>query len=279
MALPLVTNIDAMVTQSALTVSGLKKSIALQRLGTGFRINTAKDDAAGLAISDGMTSQIRGLTQARRNANDGISLAQTTEGALAGTTVQLQRMRELIVQAANGSNSTANLAAIQAEIKQNLQEIDRISTQTSFNGIYVLATADAVVRFQVGAMDTQTISVTLAALNATNIGVSSIDVNLFSTTTNDTVTGVYLATIDSAIGSVNSLRANLGAVQNRFTSITASQDSAINNTSTALSLIKDADYAVETTAFASASVLQQAGVAVLAQANQQPQQLLQLLPR
>lgn len=279
MALPLVTNIDAMVTQSALTVSGLKKSIALQRLGTGFRINTAKDDAAGLAISDGMTSQIRGLTQARRNANDGISLAQTTEGALAGTTVQLQRMRELIVQAANGSNSTANLAAIQAEIKQNLQEIDRISTQTSFNGIYVLATAGAVVRFQVGAMDTQTISVTLAALNATNIGVSSIDVAKFSSTLNDTVTGVYLATIDSAIGSVNSLRANLGAVQNRFTSITASQDSAINNTSTALSLIKDADYAVETTAFASASVLQQAGVAVLAQANQQPQQLLQLLPR
>lgn len=279
MALPLVTNIDAMVTQSALTVSGLKKSIALQRLGTGFRINTAKDDAAGLAISDGMVSQVRGLTQARRNANDGISLAQTTEGALAGTTAQLQRMRELIVQAANGTNSTANLSAIQAEIAQNLAEIDRISTQTAFNGIYVLATADAVVRFQVGAMDTQTISVTLAALNATNIGVSTIDVTLFSSTANDSTTGIYLATIDSAIGSVNSLRANLGAVQNRFTSITASQDSAINNTAAALSLIKDADYAVETTAFASASVLQQAGVAVLAQANQQPQQLLQLLPR
>jgi flagellin len=279
MALPLNTNLEAMTTQAALTTSSQKKATAMQRLGTGARINSAKDDAAGLAIAGGMESQVRGLTQARRNANDGISLAQTTEGALAGTTFQLQRMRELIVQAANGTNSTANLAAIQAEIKQNLAEIDRISTQTAFNGIKVLATADAVISFQVGAMDSETISVTLAQLNATNIGVSSIDVTQFSSTANAGTTGVYLATIDSAIGSVNSLRANLGAVQNRFTSITASQDAAINNTAAALSLVKDADYAAETTAFAAASVLQKAGLSVLAQANQQPQDLLVLLPR
>jgi flagellin len=183
MALPPNTNIDAMVSQAALTISGQKKSIAIQRLGTGFRINSAKDDAAGLAISNGMVSQVSGLTQARRNANDGISLAQTTEGALAGTTAQLQRMRELIVAAQNPEQSQ-NLAAIQEEISQLTAEINHTSTETS-----------------------------------------------------------------------------------------------LNNTAAALNLVQDADYAAETAAFASASVLQQAGVAVLAEANQQPQQLLNLLPK
>lgn len=274
MALKLNTNVDAMVTQAALTISGQKKSIALQRLGTGFRINTAKDDAAALAISDGMVSQVRGLTQARRNANDGISLAQTTEGALAGTTAQLQRMRELIVAAAAAQNPEENqdLAAVQQEISQNLAEIDRISTQTSFNGIAVLSGTQDSVTFQVGATDGQAVTVALPKTDATTLGIDTLDVS--GSTTQDN-----LARIDSAINQVNSLRANLGAVQNRLASITASQDAAINNTAAALSQIKDADYAVETTAFASASVLQQAGVAVLAQANQQPQELLKLLPK
>lgn len=271
MALKLNANVDAMVTQAALTISGQKKSIALQRLGTGFR---TKDDAAALAISDGMVSQVRGLTQARRNANDGISLAQTTEGALAGTTAQLQRMRELIVAAAAAQNPEENqdLAAIQQEISQNLAEIDRISTQTSFNGIAVLSGTQDSVTFQVGATDGQAVTVALPKTDATTLGIDTLDVS--ESTTQDN-----LARIDSAINQVNSLRANLGAVQNRLASITASQDAAINNTAAALSQIKDADYAVETTAFASASVLQQAGVAVLAQANQQPQELLNLLPR
>lgn len=274
MALSLNTNIDAMVSQAALTISGQKKSIAIQRLGTGFRINTAKDDAAGLAISDGMISQVRGLTQARRNANDGISLVQTTEGALAGTTAQLQRMRELIVAAAAAQNpeQNQNLAAIQQEISQNLAEIDRICTQTSFNGIAVLNGTQDSVTFQVGATDGQAVTVPLPKMDTTTLGVDTLDVSGAATQDN-------LARIDSALNQVNSLHANLGAVQNQLTSITASQDSAINNTAAALSQIKDADYAAETTAFASASVLQQAGVAVLAQANQQPQQILNLLPR
>lgn len=274
MALKPTINIDEMVSQAALTISGQKKSIAMQRLGTGFRINSAKDDAAGLAISDGMVSQVRGLTQARRNANDGISLAQTTEGALAGTTSQLERMRELIVAAAAAQNPEENqdLAAIQQEISQNLAEIDRISTQTSFNGIAVLNGTHDSVTFQVGATDGQAVTVPLPKMNATTLGVDTLDVSGAPIQDN-------LARIDSAISQINTLRADLGAVQNRFTSITASQDSAINNTAAALSHIKDADYAAETTAFASASVLQQAGVAVLAQANQQPDELLALLPR
>jgi len=271
MALTPKTNIDAMVAQAALTTSGLKKSIAIQRLGTGARINAAKDDAAGLAISDGMVAQVRGLTQARRNANDGISLAQTTEGALAGTTAQLQRMRELVVQAQSPEQSQ-DLAAIQQEISQNLVEIDRISTQTSFNGIAVLSGIQNSFAFQVGATDGEAITIPLSKMDATTLGVDTLDVN--SAATQDD-----LARIDSAINQVNSLRADLGAAQNRLASITASQDSAINNTAAALSPVKDADYAVETTAFSSASVLQQAGVAVLAQENQQPQQILNLLPR
>jgi flagellin len=271
MALKPTINIDEMVSQAALTISGQKKSIAMQRLGTGFRINSAKDDAAGLAISDGMVSQVRGLTQARRNANDGISLAQTAEGALVGTTSQLQRMRELIVAAAAAQNPEENqdLAAIQQEISQNLAEIDRISTQTSFNGIAVLNGTHDSVTFQVGATDGQAVTVPLPKINATTLGVDTLDVSGAPTQDN-------LARIDSAISQVNTLRVDLGAVENRFVS---SQDPAINNTAAALSHIKDADYAAETTAFASASVLQQAGVAVLAQANQQPEHLLLLLPR
>lgn len=271
MALKPTTNIDEMVSQAALTRSGQKKSIATQRLGTGYRINTAKDDAAGLTISDSMESQVRKLTQVRRNANDGIHLAQATEGALAGTTAQLQRMRELIVMAQSPEQSQ-NLAAIQEEISQNLAEINRISTQTSFNGIAVLSGTQDSVTFQVGATDQQAVTVPLPKMDATTLSVDTLDVS--SATAQDN-----LERIDSAINQVNSLRADLGAIQNRFTSITASQDSAINNTAAALSLVQDADYAAETTAFASASVLQQAGVAVLEQANQMPDQLLHLLPR
>jgi flagellin len=271
MALTLNTNIDAMTAQAELTISGKKKSIAIQRLGTGFRINTAKDDAAGLSISDGMVSQVRGLTQARRNANDGISLAQTTEGALAGTTAQLQRMRELVVIAQSPEQSQ-NLAAIQEEILQNLAEITRISTQTSFNNLAVLSGDQDSVTFQVGATDGQGITLALPKVDATTLGVDTLDVSSASSQDN-------LVRIDSAIGQVNSLRANLGSIQNRFTSITASLDSAISNSATALSSVKDADYAAETTAFASANVLQQAGISVLAEANQMPEQILRLLPK
>ncbi len=280
----IITNYDAMVARAALDVSARNKSTAIQRLATGFRINTARDDAAGLAIADFMESQVRGLTQARRNGNDGVSLAQTAEGALTGTTSALKRIRELTVQALNTALYTPeNRSAMQLEVAQNILEINRISEQTAFNGLELLNTALNTVTFQIGAMDSQNISVVLNKMDAaslklpgTAIDVSSIDIAQDATTL---LGSSYLSLIDAAVTQVNTLRAELGAVQNRFTAIVSSLDAAINNTAASLSGIRDTDYAAETTAFASASVIQQAGIAVLAQANQQPQLLLSLLPR
>ncbi len=220
MTLPLNTDIDAMVTQAELTTSGQKKSIAIQRLGTGFRINTAKDDAAGLAITDGMESQVRGLTQARRNANDGISLAQTTEGAMAGVTWQLQRIRELIVTAQDPEQSQKNLAAIQEEISLCTAEITRISTETSFNNIAALSGTQDSVTFQAGATDGQDITLALPKVDTATLGIDTLDVS--SVATQDD-----LVCIDSAIDQVNSLRATLGETQGRLLSAVADQDQGI----------------------------------------------------
>jgi len=278
----IITNYDAMVARAALDVSARNKSTAIQRLATGFRINTARDDAAGLAIADFMESQVRGLTQARRNANDGISLAQTAEGALAGTTSALKRIRELTVQALNTAIYTAeNRSAMQLEVSQNIEEIDRISLQTAFNGLPLLATDGNSVMFQIGAMDSQNIQVLLSKMDAASMtfggqNVASIDI---AQSAPALLSSSYLALIDAAVTQVDTLRAELGAVQNRFTAITSSLDAAINNTAASLSAIRDTDYAAETTAFASASVIQKAGVSVLSQANQQPELLLSLLPR
>lgn len=278
----IITNYDAMVARAALDVSARNKSTAIQRLATGFRINTARDDAAGLAIADFMESQVRGLTQARRNANDGISLAQTAEGALAGTTSALKRIRELTVQALNTAIYTAeNRSAMQLEVSQNIAEIDRISLQTAFNGLPLLATDGNSVMFQIGAMDSQNIQVVLSKMDSASMtfgghNVAGIDI---AQSAPGLLSAGYLALIDAAVTQVDTLRAELGAVQNRFTAITSSLDAAINNTAASLSAIRDTDYAAETTAFASASVIQKAGVSVLSQANQQPELLLSLLPR
>lgn len=272
MALPLNTNIDAMLAQAALTLSGQRKSLAIQRLGTGFRINAAKDDAAGLALADSMVAQVRGLTQARRNANDGISLAQTTEGALGGITGQLQRMRELVVQAANGGNSP-NLATMQEEISQHLREITRISTEASFNDIAVLSGVQDSVTFQTGVNDEQPIALALPKVDATTLGLDALDVGNDGGQTQD-----CLARIDSACDQLNSLLTTLGETQSRLHIANTSLGEGIADVAMAFGLVKDADYAIESSNFVEASVLQQAGLAVLARANLQPAQILALLP-
>ena len=354
---------------------------AIERLSSGLRINSAKDDAAGQAIANRFTANIKGLTQAGRNANDGISIAQTTEGALNEMNNNLQRIRELSVQAANGTNSASDLQSIQAEIGQRLAEINRVSDQTQFNGVKVLADGAAPITIQVGANDNETISIGLSAINQKTLGLDGFnvgatsgpiteikfeDVNgvthsadtslnlsnipggltandftLHGYGTYDDATGTWdhyalkdtsgntyaignqtvieadptnanfgqvtfdfvdaattqaakdtydadvtaglastqnpLKAIDDAMKKVDSLRSDLGAIQNRFESTIANLNNTVTNLSAARSRIEDADYATEVSNMTRAQILQQAGTAVLAQANQVPQTMLSLL--
>lgn len=377
------TNVMSLNAQRNLTTSQSQLSTALQRLSSGLRINSAKDDAAGLAISERFTTQIRGLNQAVRNANDGISLAQTGEGALAEITNNLQRIRELAVQSANATNSASDRAALDAEVQQRIAEIDRISKQTSFNGQKILDGSFGSATFQVGANVGETISVSLStdmrasaignvttvtgasfdmsdadatsggnvqldftdaaaaalgsvtvaagstaqqaaeAINGANIaGVSAFvndsgelqilssepvtmaETNSSGTGTNtlgldtlstaletvsatasitavavDTVGGANfaIARVDAALTAVNALRGDLGAVQNRFESTIVNLQTVSENLEASRSRIRDADFAAETAALTKSQILQQAGTAVLAQANAIPQNVLSLL--
>lgn len=250
--------------------SALAKS--MQRLSSGLRINSAKDDAAGLAISDRMTSQIRGLNQAARNANDGISLAQTAEGALQESTNILQRMRELAVQSANGTNSDADRDSLQAEVTQLIKELDRIATDTKFNGITLLGGLPAAT-FQVGADEGQVITFSIAAADAATLGVAATNTDI------STIGGAQTAitAVDGAIVKIDAIRGDLGAVQNRFEYTIANLQNVSENLSAARSRILDADIAQETSAMTKNNILQQAGVSILAQANQIPQLALSLL--
>ncbi len=372
------TNIASLNAQRNLNSSQSVLNTSLQRLSSGLRINSAKDDAAGLAISERMTAQIRGLNQAGRNASDGISLAQTAEGALTEVTNMLQRIRELAVQSRNATNSTNDRAALDTEAQQLRSEINRIASQTQFNGVNLLDGSFANQAFQVGANAGQTItvsdivnandtalgtysaaSVTGAAataftaitagdltINTVSVGAVALDtsateraagirdainsvadqtgvyarndtattVTLVSTTGNIVVafagasattatTGLTAATttattatgfgtldvsttagadtaitqMDAALDAVNTARATLGAIQSRFESVVASIQTTSENLSSARSRIQDADFAMETAALTRAQVLQQAGVAMLAQANAVPQNVLALL--
>jgi len=376
------TNASSLNSQRALSATNGSLATTLQRLSSGFRINSAKDDAAGLAISERFSTQIRGLNQAQRNANDGISLSQTAEGALGEVSNNLQRMRELAVQASNGTNNQGDRDALNFEVTQLKAEIQRMAEQTFFNGVRLLDGSLGSLVFQIGANAGETITVsglanvTNAALggsysrttanvnataltgfataiaaggvtiNGTSIGaiagaanaqeragqlveainrVSSTtgvgasydavtgDVSFVSSatfavagTTNDaavagfannaaigtttTTTGITalnvssysgaqaaIGQIDNALSTVNSARANLGAIQNRFTSAVASLGTATENLSNSRSRIKDADFAKETAELARTQILQQAGTAMLAQANQLPQSVLSLL--
>ncbi len=374
MALGINTNVASLNAQNQLGKSQNLSDQALQRLSSGLRINSAKDDAAGLAISTRFSAQISGLNVATRNANDGISLAQTAEGALDEITNNLQRIRELAVQAANATNSDSDRAALNDEVEQRINEIDRISSQTAFNGLKVLDGSFGKENFQVGANAGETISIDLeqstrkdkigelassavigdSAITVANdiqIKVGNGDYVTVDRETGDTtedviekingsgVTGVYavgsesnpgtsgidqitlisssdftysvdggsteiertletngdssflssvsvedvaganeaILRIDSALDSVNSLRGELGAVQNRFESTIANLSTSVENLSASNSRILDADFAAETAKLSKSQVLQQAGISVLAQANARPQQVLSLL--
>jgi flagellin len=274
MALIIGTNIASLNAQRNLSSTQGMLNKSMERLSSGLRINSAKDDAAGLAISNRMTSQIRGLNQAVRNANDGISLAQTAEGALGEATNLLQRMREIAVQAANDTNTAEDRDSLDAEYQELILEIDRISTDTQFNNQNILdgtfATTGFV--FHVGANADQTIAVTIADAGSIALGIpatSSVDTQALSNTA--------LGEIDAAITAVDTIRGDLGATQSRLESTIANLSNVSENISAARSRILDADIAAETSAMTKASILQQAGVAVLAQANQTPQLALSLL--
>jgi flagellin len=274
MALGINTNVASLNAQNQLGRSQNLGNEALQRLSSGLRINSAKDDAAGLAISTRFDAQVRGLTVAQRNANDGISLAQTAEGALNEVTNNLQRIRELAVQAANGTNSADDKTALQQEVTDRLAEIDRLVSDTKFNDVEVLNGPATAIVFQVGANSGENISIDLSgnAMDTTTLTVNGLDV-----TGDNATVGAEIDKVDAALTAVNDFRGKLGAVQNRFESTIANLGTSIENLSAANSRILDADFASESAKLAKSNVLQQAGISVLAQANARPNQVLSLL--
>ena len=251
---------------------------SLERLSTGLRINSAKDDAAGLAIGERFTSQVRGLNQAARNTNDAISLVQTAEGALKEVSSNLQRIRELAVQSVNATNSDSDRDALDGEVQQLLAEIDRVAAKTEFNGTALLDGTFAAQSFQVGANAGDTITIT-------QIGSTGTAQLLSGGTFSTTVVGVStvsdavdaISNIDIALSEVNSSRASLGAYQNRFESVIASVQTTSENLSASRSRVVDADFAQETANLTKAQILQQSGIAMLSQANSVPQNVLALL--
>lgn len=271
------TNTLSLLTQNNLSKSQSALSTSIERLSSGLRINSAKDDAAGQAISNRFTSQINGLNQASRNANDGISMSQTAEGALNEINNNLQRIRELTVQAKNGTNSDTDLTSLQDEVTARLAEIDRVASKTTFNGINLLdgtAGTAGKVNIQVGANDGDTITIDLSAAKSdtTTLGVKALDMTTASAS-GDT----SLDTIDAAIAKIDTARSGLGATQNRFESTISNLNNTVTNLSSAQSRIQDADYATEVSAMSRAQILQQAGTSVLAKANQSSQNVLSLL--
>jgi flagellin len=242
---------------------------SMERLSSGYRINRGGDDAAGLGISERMRAQSRGLGQAQRNIQDGISMVQTTEGNLDEVHSMLQRVRELAVQFKSGSLSATDRAAITAEVSQLASEIERIGAQSEFNGIKLLNAASTVT-FQVGANDTDTITVGLVQLT----GNSGVGVSYFTLATTGTQD---ISEIDTAINNVSSFRATLGAVQNRLEHSLAAAGTYQENLVAAESRIRDVDMAAEMVNYTKYSILAQAGQSMLAQANQSPQSVLQLL--
>ncbi|MCB5162860.1 flagellin [Marinomonas algarum] len=294
MALYVNTNTSSLSAQRQLMGSANSLDTSFERLSSGQRINSASDDSAGLLISNRLTSQVNGLNQSVRNANDGISLAQTAEGALDETTNMLQRMRTLSIQSANGSNSDKDRVAIQQEVEQLSTEINRIASDTTFGGENLLdGTYNGV--YQVGADSNQTISFTLASGGTANsidyaanggFTMSGLSANSAttpqvsqSTASVSTVANAQsmIDVLDTMIAAVDSKRSELGAVQNRFGSTITNLSNITENVSAARSRIRDTDFAEETAKLTSSQILQQASSSILAQANQRPQTALSLL--
>jgi flagellin len=270
MSLRIQTNVEAFDAHRNLVNTEKKMSSAMERLSSGFRINRAADDAAGLAISEKLLAQIGGLAQAQRNAQDAVSLVQTGEGALAEVQSMLQRVRDLAVEFNNGTLSASDKTAIGSEVAQLCAEIANIGSQTAFNGINLLA-GGATITFQVGADDGQTISV--SGINLFGSGSTfSVDSNLF------TFSGtVSLSAIDAAIQNVSTSRSNFGSVQNRIEHTLNNLATYEENLQSSESRIRDVDMASEMVEFTKLQILNQAGTAMLAQANSAPQSVLSLL--
>ena len=270
------TNVNALFAQNSLKVNDRSLSKAMEQLSTGSRINSAKDDAAGLAISTTMTAQIRGLSQAVRNANDGISMLQTAEGAMVEQTNMLQRMRELAVQASTATYSTTQRGYLNTEFTALNSQIDNIADQTKWNGSTLLdaaSTASGTYAFVVGA-SSETISVTIA--NVTNVATTGLNTAASAVSTSASAIAAVL-TIDTALATINSARATIGAGINQLTYAADNLNNVITNTTASRSQIMDTDYATATTQLARSQIIQQAATAMLAQANQSPQSVLALL--
>lgn len=270
MGLRINTNLPALNAGRNLNRSSAALNQSLERLGSGLRINRAADDAAGLAIAEGFRSQVRGTQMAQRNAQDGVSLVQTAEGALSETTNILQRVRELSVQAANGTQSDANRASLNGEVQQLLAQIESIARETDYNGIRVLSAAQTLT-LQAGPKNGQTLTVALTGAKTNDLGVNAVAVSSMASAVS------AISTIDTAIKSVATLRSTLGAYQNRLEFTVNTLAIQEENSAASESAIRDADIAKETITFTRNQIMVSAGISVLAQANLVPQSALALL--
>jgi flagellin len=269
------TNFASLNAQRNLSVSQNALATSLQRLSSGLRVNSAKDDAAGLAIAERMNAQVKGMNVAMRNANDAISMSQTAEGALGKVGDMLQRMRELAVQSANATNSTSDRANLDTEFQELALEITRVAGGTKFNGLAIIGADAGALAFQVGAGttadDTITVTTTNMATDATITAVTGGDVTSAANAT------TAINDIDTAIDTVTTQRATFGAVQNRFDSVIGNLQISVENQAASRSRIMDADFAAETANLSRNQILQQAGTAMLAQANALPNGVMALL--
>ena len=265
------TNVAALFAQQSLKVNERNQTNAIRQLSTGSRVNTAADDAAGMAIGQSMKAQVNGLNQAVRNLNDGVNMMQTAEGALGETTNMLQRMRELAVQSGNGTLSTSQRGYLQLEFSALSSQIDKISTDTKWNDVSVLSSTTTFT-FQAGMTSGQTVAVVISGMNVADLGLSAA-------ASVGTITNAIgsLALLDTAIGSVNSQRAKIGAGINQMTYAVDNVSNVAANVAASRSTIMDTDYATASTQLSKTQIIQQAATAMLAQANQQPQSVLALL--
>jgi len=268
------TNISAIKAANASNSANKMLGTAMERLSTGKRINSAKDDAAGLAIATSMTAQIKGMSQGVRNANDGISLAQTAEGALSEVSNMLQRVRELAVQGASGTYQTSDRTAMQSEVTNLTQQIDDVLTNTKFNGNALFSKVTGTNKtfdIQTGANNGDKVTLTSTGIDGTKINAAALDV------TTAALASTTITNVDSGLADVNATRASLGAGQNRLESAVNNLTNNVANLSDARSRIEDTDYSAETTQMAKAQILSQASTAMIAQANQSQQNVLSLL--
>jgi flagellin len=268
------TNVGALKAANASNAAGKMLGTAMERLSSGKRINSAKDDAAGLAIATNMTAQVRGMNQAIRNANDGIALAQTADGGLNEVTNMLQRVRELAVQSKSGTYQASDRTNLQAEVTQLQSQIDDILTNTKFNGVTLYSKTsgtDVTVTIQAGDASASTIDLKITGIDGTKLAGTALDV------TTTAGAGTTIGNVDAALTSINTTRATIGAGQSRLESAVNNLTNNVTNLSDARSRIEDADYSAETTALAKAQILAQASTAMLSQANQSQQNVLSLL--